>query len=81
MELYIQNIACLCKIMSICAVYKRACNLNLSVFDSQFLNSMELLNSCKHFVRLINLSSFRLKCACEGVIFIFLKINKALIRA
>ena len=44
-DIYIQNIACLCKIMSICAAYKRACNLNLSVFDSQFLNSMELLNS------------------------------------
>ena len=44
--------------MSICAAYKRACNLTLSVFDSQFLNSMELLNSWKHFVRLIKFVIF-----------------------
>ena len=40
-------------------------NLTLSAFESQFMNSMEHLNSCKH------LSSAHLKRACEVAIFIF----------
>ena len=28
---------------------KKTCNVTLSVFDSQYLNSTELLNFCKHF--------------------------------
>ena len=51
-------------------------NLTLSEFESRFLNSMQLLNSCKHYMRLISLSSVHLKRACEVAIFIFLKINK-----
>ena len=64
-----------------CFAYKKACNLTLSVFDSQLLNFIELLNSSKHSVRLISLSSVHLKRACEDVISIFLKINKEFVRA
>ena len=39
--------------------------LTLSEFRSRFLNSIELLNSCKHFIRLTSLSSVHLKRACE----------------
>ena len=58
-----------------------AYNLTLSVFGSQFLNSMELLSSCKHFMRLISLSSIHLKRAYEVVYFIFKKISKKFMRA
>ena len=47
-------------------------------FESQFLNSMELLNFGKHFIKLISLSSVHLKRAFEVALFIFLKINKEL---
>ena len=46
-------------------------NLTLSAFESQYLNFMELLNSCKYFIRLTRLSSVHLKRACEVVIFTF----------
>ena len=49
----------------------KACNLTLSVFDAQFLNSMELLDFCKHFIKLRSLSSVHLERACEDVIFYF----------
>ena len=45
-------------------------SLTWSVFQSQFLNSMEHLNSCKR------LSSVHLKRATEVAIFIFLNISK-----
>ena len=34
-----------------------------------------LSNSCKHFIKLISLSSVHLKRACEVAIFIFKKVN------
>ena len=55
-------------------------SLTLSAFDSQFLNSMDILHSCKHFMRLINLPSFYLKSVCEVAILIFKK-NKQGIHA
>ena len=50
-------------------------NMTLLAFESQFLNSMEFLNSYKYFVRLICLSSIHLKRACEVAIFTFF-VNK-----
>ena len=55
---------------------KKTVNLTLSAFDSQFLNFIELLNSCKHFIRLINLSSVHLKYAFEASSLFFLKVNQ-----
>ena len=46
-------------------------NLTLLAFEAQFLNSMDFLNSCKHFIRSIRLSSVHLKRACEFAIFVF----------
>ena len=60
---------------------RNAWNLTLPVFGSKFLNFLELLNSCEHFIRLINLSAAHLKRACEDFIFVFLKINKEFLRA
>ena len=48
----------------------------LLVFESQFLNSMEFLNICKHFIWLISLPSVHMKNACEVASSFFLKINK-----
>ena len=45
--------------------------LALLAFESQFLNYLERLNSCKHFMRLVSFSSIHLKRACEVAIFIF----------
>ena len=59
---------------------RRKLIFSLPEFESQFLNSMELWNSCKHFIRLISLSSVHLKRACEVVIFIFF-LNKQGMRA
>ena len=50
-------------------------NLTLSAFESQFLNSMELSNSCKRW------SLLHLKRAWKVPIFNFLKINKKFARA
>ena len=50
-------------------------NLTLSAFESQFLNSMELSNSCKRW------SLLHLKRAWKVPIFNFLKINKEFARA
>ena len=52
-------------------VHTLSYNLTLSAFEMQFLNCVELLNSCKYVIRLINLSSVNLKCACEVASFIF----------
>ena len=41
----------------------------------------EASNSCKHFIRLISLSSVHLKRAREVTIFIFKKINMEFTRA
>ena len=48
-------------------------NLTLSAFESQFLKSIEHLNSCKR------LSSVHLKRACEVAIFIFLKNKQGVV--
>ena len=47
-------------------------NLTLSALESQFRNSKELLNTRKHFIRLIR-STVHLNRACEVAIFIFFK--------
>ena len=48
-------------------------NLTLSAFESQFLKSIEHLNSCKR------LSSVHLKHACEVAIFIFFKNKQGVV--
>ena len=54
-------------------------NLTLSAFEPQFLNSMELLNSCKHFMRLVSLPSDQNVLVKSP--YFFKKINKEFARA
>ena len=56
-------------------------NFTLLPFESRFLNSMEFLNSWKHFIRLLSLSLAHLKRACKVAIFIVFRINKEFARA
>ena len=48
-------------------------NFTLSAFEFQILNSMEYLNSDKHFIRLISLPTVHLNRTREVAIFTFLK--------